>query len=71
MRTQEPAKYFDPAEVALLQDCFDSILARREMDRTSEEANFVAAALFKAYGSGVAEKDVLIQLADIPNDPGY
>lgn len=68
MRNRREAQCLDPVEIALLQECLDTLLKRNGVTRSSQEAEIMAAALFTAYGRGVADKKELMRLADIrPN----
>jgi len=64
MRGREGADIFGPSEMEFLQECFDTILERRKIVRSSELAEVVAGALMEAYSRGVTEKEELIRLAD-------
>lgn len=59
---------FEPAEIDDLQTCFDTILERRGVARSGDEAEAIARALILAYKRGVADRDELIRLADIAID---
>lgn len=60
---------FEPAEIDDLQTCFDTILERRGVARSSDDAEVIARALILACKRGVADRDELIRLADIAIDP--
>jgi len=66
MRGQEGVDIFSPSELDFLQECFDTILERRKIVRTSELAEVIAGALMEAYSRGVTGKEELIRLADLP-----
>ena len=59
------ARFPEPEELGLLQECFDRILKSRSLDRVGAYANAVATALFTAYERGITEKGQLIRLADL------
>lgn len=59
---------FEPAEIDDLQSCFDTILERRGVARSSDEAEAIARALILAYKRGVVDRQQLIRLADIAVD---
>ena len=65
MRDRHGVTALNPDELALLQECFDSILKARSLDRSGEEANAVATALLTAYRRGITDKVELIRLADL------
>ena len=65
MKHRERANSFNSEELTLLQACFDDILVRRGIDRKSQDADYIAGALFGAFERGVTEKHELIRLADI------
>jgi hypothetical protein len=56
---------FELAEIDDLQSCFDTILERRRVARSSDEAEAIARALILAYKRGVVDRHELIRLADI------
>ncbi len=56
---------FEPAEIDDLQSCFDTILERHGVARSSDEAEAIARALILAYKRGVVDRHELIRLADI------
>ena len=58
----------EPAEIDDLQSCFDTILERRGVARSSDEADPIARALILAYKRGVVDRHELIRLADIAVD---
>lgn len=64
----EKSKLLEPAEIDDLQACFDAILERRGIARSSETAEAVAKALILAYQRGVVDRDELIRLADVVVD---
>ena len=66
MKGRNGAKYFIPSELALLQECFDTLLARDQLERTSKEAKIMASALFMAYDRGISDKNELIRCAEFP-----
>jgi hypothetical protein len=59
---------FELAEIDDLQSCFDTILERRRVARSSDEAEAIARALILAYKRGVVDRQELIRLADIAVD---
>lgn len=65
MKMSANARYLRPEALTLLQECFDTLLARNELNRDSEDANIIAAALFEAFNRGVTDKLELMRLADI------
>ena len=65
MKNREGARYLGPESLALLQECFDTLLARNDLNRDSEDANIIAATLIEAFGRGVSDRLELIRLADI------
>lgn len=68
MRNVPGITVFEPAEIDDLQSCFDTILERRGVARSSEVADAIARALVLAYQRGVADRDELIRLADLAID---
>lgn len=68
MQGREGTQVFSPEDLDLLQSCFDHILLRRSLHRTSAEADAVAQALILAYQRGVTDYDDLLKLADIARD---
>lgn len=59
---------FEPAEIDDLQSCFDTILERRGVARSSEEALAIARALILAYQRGIVDRHELVRLADVAVD---
>lgn len=70
MKNQKGSGYLNSQELALSQECFETILAGRNIYRTSDEATAIAAALFRACRVGIVNKADLIELADIPDYSG-
>jgi len=68
MRNVPGITMFEPAEIDDLQSCFDTILERRGVARSSVEAEAIARALILAYNRGVVDRHELIRLADIAVD---
>lgn len=68
MKDRDVAQILGPEALALLQECFDLLLARHDLGRDSEDANIIAAALFKAYDRGITDRQELMRLADIGPD---
>ncbi|TIQ33520.1 MAG: hypothetical protein E5X48_22950 [Mesorhizobium sp.] len=52
-RYAENGGFFEPDELAHLQNIFDQICARGEIDRRSEQAEFVATYLITLYRRGL------------------
>ena len=68
MKPRKRARCLNPADIVVLQECFDALLERKGVSRDSQEAETMAAALFGAYTRGITDRDELIRLADIgPN----
>jgi hypothetical protein len=67
MRNVPGITMFEPAEIDDLQSCFDTILERRGVARSSV-AEAIARALILAYKRGVVDRHELIRLADIAVD---
>lgn len=65
MKGRNGAQCLSSSELDFLQGCFNTLLASNQLRRDSEEANLIAAALFKAYARGVTDKRQLMRLADI------
>lgn len=65
LRAELDGLVFEPETVNLLQECFDDIVRKHNVDRKSEAAEKIAKALFYAYRAGAREKDLLILLADV------
>lgn len=63
MRNREGAQYLGPEALALLQECFDTLMARKGLSRDSEDANIIASTLFAAFDRGITEKRELIRVA--------
>lgn len=68
MRNVPDITMLEPAEIADLQSCFDAILGRRRIARSSEEAGAIARGLMLAYQRGVVDRNELIRLADVAID---
>lgn len=68
MRDVPGITVFEPAEIDDLQSCFDTILQRRGIARSSEVADAIAKALVLAYQRGVSDRQELIRLADLAID---
>ncbi len=68
MRYVREITMFEPAEIDDLQSCFDTILERRGVARSSEDAEAIAKALILAYKRGVVDRHELIRLADFAAD---
>ncbi|MCB1465959.1 MAG: hypothetical protein KDK08_02125 [Rhizobiaceae bacterium] len=68
MRNVPGITMFELAEIDDLQSCFDTILERRRVARSSDEAEAIARALILAYKRGVVDRQELIRLADIAVD---
>ncbi len=68
MRNVPGITMFELAEIDDLQSCFDTILERRRVARSSDEAEAIARALILAYKRGVVDRHELIRLADIAVD---
>lgn len=64
MRNVPGITVFEPAEIDDLQSCFDTILERRGVARSSEVA--IARALVLAYQRGVADRQDLFGLPTSP-----
>jgi hypothetical protein len=54
-------------DLAFLQECLDTILASRQIDPASGQAEVAAARLFRAHLCGVVEKAELVRLGESPN----
>ncbi|MEQ1949853.1 hypothetical protein [Mesorhizobium sp. CN2-181] len=67
MQARREAQAFRPDEIKLLQECYDTIVARRFLDSRSERGGEIASALILAFRRGVRGRDELIGLADLPN----
>lgn len=66
MKGRFGANYFMPSEIALLQECFEELLADHRLERCSGEAEIIASALFMAYDRGICDKEELILCAEFP-----
>ena len=53
-------------DLAFLQECLDTILASRQIDPASGQAEVAAASLFRAHLSGIVEKAELSALPILP-----
>ena len=69
MNKRNDAKALEPEALALLQECFDKLLDRRDLSRDSEGAYAIATALFKAHHRGITDKREVMRLADIVPEP--
>lgn len=65
MRNRADTQVFEPAEIDLLQACYDTIMARRQLAPDTATAEDIARALIIAYQRGVRDTRELIRLADI------
>lgn len=52
MRGRAGTEILSPGALTLLQDAFDAILVERNLPRDSEEANYLAYRLIRAYQGG-------------------
>ena len=66
MRDHHGVTALDPDELALLQECFDSILKERlRSTAVAKRLTRIATALLTAYRRGITDKVELIRLADL------
>ena len=65
MRTRRGSVALSPNEIDLLQQCFDTLLEKHKLPRTSGHADMIASSLFEAYRRGVTDEDELVKLAAV------
>jgi len=53
-----------PDQIELVESVFDELLRARGLDRSSKEAELLAARLLGMFGSGIYDRDALRQMAD-------
>jgi hypothetical protein len=63
MKSRPDTHAMAPEEVALLQECFDTLQQTQRFDRKGPDADAVATALVLAYQRGIRDKDDLLKLA--------
>lgn len=67
MRNRADTQAFEPADIDLLQACYDTVVARRTPAPDTVTAEEIALALIIAHQRGVRDSAELIRLADIPS----
>jgi hypothetical protein len=63
MKGRKEVEGFSPWDLDQLQECFDTVLAARHLEKGSKEAENIASAMIIAYQKGVRDRDELTRLA--------
>lgn len=53
-----------PDQIEMIESVFDELLQARGLDRSSEEAELLAARLLGMFQSGIHDRDALRQMSD-------
>lgn len=70
MKGRVGAEALEPEDLALVQQCFDMLLAHHRINRSSDEAAAMAKSLIAAFGQGVRDKDALLKSATTQKPTG-
>jgi hypothetical protein len=65
VKNRKGAGLVSPADMEVLQVCFDALLAQNRIDRDSSEADMLASALFTGHRQGTTSLEELRDFAEI------
>lgn len=68
MKGRKGSQFLGPTALAFLQECFEVLLVRHDLDRHSADADIIATALLEAYENGVTDKFELMRVVNIQAD---
>ena len=68
MKGRKGSQFLGPIALAFLQECFEVLLVRHDLDRHSADADIIATALLEAYENGVTDKFELMRVVNIQAD---